>query len=232
MDTVPLDAGAPAHQDPSTAEETARYVVAQAIWAPSVRNTQPWWFSAGGQQISLYADAGRRLAVADPDGREMMIRCGAALFTVRLVLRSLGYIPETRVLPDPAQPALVAHVSWRRQAAPTYYKRRLAGQVPLRRTHRGGFDPVPLSLDLLASATRPRTVPIPACCCLGCDCVEVVIALSPVSVSRDSLPSSPFQKNATPTPRRGQRHPRCWHGGLLSVRAGRVFDATPGSVRG
>ena len=37
----------------------------------------------------VHADASRRLAVADPDGREMMISCGAALFTVRLALSSL-----------------------------------------------------------------------------------------------------------------------------------------------
>ena len=96
-----------------TAEEITRYVVAKAVWAPSVHNTQPWRFTSSGQQISLHADADRRLAVADPDGREMMISCGAALFNVRLALRSLGYIPETCVLPDPGQPALVARVSWR-----------------------------------------------------------------------------------------------------------------------
>ena len=87
------------------------------MWAPSVHNTQPWRFTAVGQQISLHADAGRQLMVADPDGREMMISCGAALFTARLALRSLGYIPETSVLPDPGQPLLVARVSWRRRAA-------------------------------------------------------------------------------------------------------------------
>ena len=79
-----------------TAEEIARYVVAKAVWAPSVHNTQPWRFTTdGGPRISLHADADRRLAVADSDGREMMISCGAALFNVRLALRSLGYIPET-----------------------------------------------------------------------------------------------------------------------------------------
>ena len=150
MDTVPPDAGTSAHPDPPAAE-TARYVVAEAVWAPSVHNTQPWWFSVDGPQISLYADAGRRLAVADPDGREMMISGGAALFTARLALRSLGYIPQTWVLPDPAQPALVARVSWRQQAAATGYEQRLTRQVPRRRTHRGGFDPVPLSPNLLAA---------------------------------------------------------------------------------
>jgi hypothetical protein len=151
IDAIPHDAEGPAHPDALTAVETARRVVAEAVWAPSVHNTQPWWFSADGQQISLYADVGRRLAVADPDGREMMISCGAALFTVRLALRSLGYIPEACVLPDPAQPTLVARVTWTQRAAVTDFERRLASQVRQRRTHRGAFDPVPLSPDLIAA---------------------------------------------------------------------------------
>ena len=122
-----------------------------AVWAPSVHNTQPWWFTADGQEISLHADADRQLMVADPGGREMMISCGAALFTARLALRSLGYIPQTCVLPDPAQPLLVARVSWQRQAAPTEYEQRLFDQVRRRRTHRGGFDPLPLAPELLAA---------------------------------------------------------------------------------
>ena len=134
-----------------TAEEIARYVVAYAVWAPSVHNTQPWRFTSSGQRISLHADADRRLIVADPDGREMMISCGAALFNVRLALRSLGYIPETCVLPDPDQPTLVARVSWRQRAAADEFERRLFGCVLTRRTHRGAFDPEPLPPDTLAA---------------------------------------------------------------------------------
>ena len=147
---------------PLTAEEMAAYVVAAAVWAPSVHNTQPWWFSAARQEISLHADTGRQLTVADPRGREMMISCGAALFTARPALRSLGYIPETSVLPDPGRPFLVARVSWQRRAAATEYEQRLFSQVLRRRTHRGGFDPLPLSPNLLAvlqaGAERDRAI--------------------------------------------------------------------------
>src|SRR5262245_9093246 len=116
MHSRTMPAVRPAAPEPPTAAELAGYVVAAAVWAPSVHNTQPWWFGASGREISLYADAGRRLPVADPRGREMMISCGAALFTARLALRSLGYIPETSVLPDLRQPLLVARMGWRRRA--------------------------------------------------------------------------------------------------------------------
>jgi hypothetical protein len=82
MDAVPLPDGEPAGPEPLTDDEVARYVAA-AVWVPWVHNTQPWRFTARGQQISLCGDAERQLRVADPDGREMMISCGAALFTAR-----------------------------------------------------------------------------------------------------------------------------------------------------
>jgi hypothetical protein len=136
--------------DRMTAAEIARYAVAKAVWAPSVHNTQPWRFTVGAQQISLYADADRRLVVADPNGREMLISCGAALFNLRLALRSLGCTPKTCVLPDPGQPSLVAQVSWR-PGVDDEFERRLSGHMLTRRTHRGAFDLEPLPPGLLTA---------------------------------------------------------------------------------
>jgi hypothetical protein len=140
----------PAGLEALTAADTAAYLVAAAVWAPSVHNTQPWLFRTDGQDLSLYADGGRLLMAADPCGREMLISCGAALFTARLALRSAGRIPQTWILPDPADPLLVARLTWQRRAAPAAYELRLFDQIPRRRTHRGGFGPLPLAPGFLA----------------------------------------------------------------------------------
>jgi len=55
-----------------------------------------------GAAVRVYADTRRQLLVADPGGREMLISCGAALYTARLAPRSLGRILQTDVLPDRA----------------------------------------------------------------------------------------------------------------------------------
>ena len=72
-------------------------LIATAARAPSVHNTQPWRFRAGQYVIELYADRRRKLRV-DPAGREMLISCGAALFGLRLAVRSLGYLPVVKLL--------------------------------------------------------------------------------------------------------------------------------------
>lgn len=141
----------PGREQALAEEDIAGCLVAAAVWAPSVYNTQPWWFVAEPGQLSLYADSGRQLLVADPGGRQMLISCGAALFTARLALRALGRIPQTEVLPCPASPLLVARLRWPQRADPAEYELRMSGQVTRRRTHRGGFGPLPLP---------PRLVPV------------------------------------------------------------------------
>jgi len=111
-------------KEASSPEEISRFVVEAAVHAPSVNNTQPWWFSKGDGDIGVHADVERRLRVADPDGREMMISCGAALFTARVAMRYLGFVPAVSVLPDPDLPNLVARIRYGdEQAAPVEYER-------------------------------------------------------------------------------------------------------------
>jgi len=130
--------------------DTIQFAVAAAVHAPSVHNTQPWRFGHGERHIDVYADTGRRLRVADPDGRELMISCGAALFGLRLAVRSLGYQPVTELLPDQAQLRLLARVTIGRAAPMSPLEQQMLAAVPHRHTHRGPFAAVPLPAGLLA----------------------------------------------------------------------------------
>jgi nitroreductase len=155
-----------AADDSTAAEDAIRFAVEAAVWAPSVHNTQPWWFGSAGQErvstagwtmsrrISLHADVDRRLDVADPDGREMVISCGAALFTLRVAIRDLGHDPEVAMLPDADRPSLLADVRFGRQLPCSEENTRLYRQIRRRRTHRGAFSADPVATSLLATLRR------------------------------------------------------------------------------
>src|ERR1700747_3015581 len=87
----------------------AQYLIATAARAPSVHNSQPWRFRVGEDAVELWCDP-RRRTWSDASGREMLISCGAALFGLRLAMRSLGFQPVVELLPDPARLRLLARV--------------------------------------------------------------------------------------------------------------------------
>ena len=128
--------------------EHAGFLVSVAARAPSVHNTQPWRFRVGPDAVDLWTDPRRKLR-ADSSGREMLISCGAALFGLRLAIRSLGYLPVTELLPDPAQLRLMARVNIGEAAPASGLERQMLDAVPHRHTHRGPFTPGPLPHGLL-----------------------------------------------------------------------------------
>lgn len=87
-----------------------RRIVEGATRAPSVHNTQPWRWRGTSEALELLADPGRRLAATDPEGRNMVISCGAALHHAQVVATALGWTPVVRRHPDPAQVDLLARV--------------------------------------------------------------------------------------------------------------------------
>jgi nitroreductase len=132
----------------------AGYLIRVAARAPSLHNTQPWRFKVTEQAIELYADHRRQLP-EDPAGREMLISCGAALYGLRLAVRSLSYVPEVDLLPGPAGPGPVgrrrplARVRLGPTVPMTSDERKMLAAVPHRHTHRGPFEPGPLPAGLL-----------------------------------------------------------------------------------
>jgi hypothetical protein len=124
------------------------YLLSTAARAPSVHNTQPWRFRANPRNIELFADPSRKLGV-DPIGREMLVSCGAALFGLRLAIRSLGYQPVVRLFPDLGQLRLLARIVMVAGTPMTARERDLLNAIPHRHTHRGPFSAGPLPRGLL-----------------------------------------------------------------------------------
>jgi nitroreductase len=104
--------------------------VAFGVRAPSVHNTQPWRWVFRGGVLELHADRSRQLPALDPDGRSMLLSCGAALELARLGFAAAGWESEvdrpasgdlvgrirpTRRVPVPAETVERARAAERRQ---------------------------------------------------------------------------------------------------------------------
>ncbi|MFG1949228.1 Acg family FMN-binding oxidoreductase [Nonomuraea sp. NPDC048826] len=135
-------------------EQALSAAVDAGRWAPSVHNTQPWTFTLAEEEIGLRADLARKLPVEDAAGRELLISCGAALFTMRTVIRCEGYEPLVRILPDAARPDLLATVRLGKEIDADEATWVLGGEIERRRTHRAGFADVPVPGQLIESLVR------------------------------------------------------------------------------
>ncbi|MDX3605550.1 hypothetical protein C6W96_03295 [Streptomyces sp. CS149] len=87
-------------------------LLAAAVAAPSIHNTQPWRFGldADTRTVEFRAVAGRRLPMTDPDLRARHISVGAAVFNLRVAAAHLGWRPVVRLLPAADDPDLLATV--------------------------------------------------------------------------------------------------------------------------
>jgi nitroreductase len=133
--TAPVDAPVPGEDD-----DRLLRALASAVRAPSLHNTQPWLWRIAGDRIELHADRSRRLHETDPDHRDLLISCGAALHHLHVALAALGAAAETERWPDPENHDHLATV--RLVAGPPAREERvLAPAIERRRTDRRGFRP-------------------------------------------------------------------------------------------
>lgn len=119
--------------------------VAVAARAPSVHNSQPWWWRLNDGVCELRAHRERQLSVTDPDGRLLMVSCGAALHHARVALAAEGWRFDVERLPEPGRPGLLARLRLTGQTAPGVSAVRLSHAVHLRYTDRR-----PLSISRVA----------------------------------------------------------------------------------
>jgi nitroreductase len=94
-------------------DRTARRVAELACRAPSIGNSQPWRWSLSDGTIDLRRDLTQRVTRSDPDGRQRVVSCGAALHHARVAAAALGRPAAVVRLPDPDDPGWLARLRLR-----------------------------------------------------------------------------------------------------------------------
>lgn len=129
--------------DRATAEGPAARIcelLRHAVLAPSRHNTQPWLFEVEGDELRVYPDASRALPAADPDGRQLVMSCGAAIVNFRIAAAHHGYATSVEVPPVHRRDGLLARVRLEERAPTSEPVEELFAAIPRRRTNRSSLD--------------------------------------------------------------------------------------------
>lgn len=180
MDTQPLDA------------ETVAALVAEAVAAPSMHNAQPWRFRfmASERLLLLSADLDRAMPRSDPGNRALYIGCGAALFNLRVAAVHARFAPVVQLLPEPADPLLLATVQLHEapdSASDEDDLSRLHPAIRRRHTSRHPFDEQDVPEDVRAVLRRAADREGAELLFPGPWHVETVLQLVHDAESRDAL---------------------------------------------
>jgi hypothetical protein len=125
------------------------FLLRYAVLAPSGHNSQPWFFRVTAQGIEVFADYARRLPVADPGDRELLISIGTAIANLRVAAAHFGF--ETTVLyaPGIAEDLPLALVSLRETCNPDPALCHLFSAITRRHTSRAEFERREIDADVL-----------------------------------------------------------------------------------
>jgi hypothetical protein len=94
----------------SGAEKLA-FLVQYAAMAPSKYNVQPWLFDVCNVSADLICERHGALRVADPESRELIMSCGAALFNFRVAAARYGCGVVIEPFPERGNHHLTARIS-------------------------------------------------------------------------------------------------------------------------
>lgn len=137
-----------------TDDEQLHALVKYAVLAPSSHNSQPWRFRVADGRLEVLADPSRTLPVVDPDGRELVISCGAALFHLRAAAHYFGRGCRVHRLPDASRPDLLAILALTGSYSRTPTDEAIFAAMPRRHTCRKAFDRRPVEITVVQGLIR------------------------------------------------------------------------------
>lgn len=123
-----------------SASEKLKFMLLYAVLAPSSHNSQPWLFNLADDAVELYADRQRSLPQVDPEDRELILSCGAALLCLRVTLHHFTYSGEVECFPEPHDQNLLARVRLGGREVPSPENEELFHAILKRRTNRQPFE--------------------------------------------------------------------------------------------
>jgi nitroreductase len=186
-----------------------------ATAAPSIHNTQPWLFRLGDGVVDVLADHRRRLAVLDPDGREMYISVGAAVFTLRVALAAAGRPATVSLTPEPD---VAARLTIGPATEPSRAARALAAVIRRRHTNRRPFADKPVPYGTIEELSGAATAEGATLLAVGPELRDGVLALTRTADNRIranpaylaelaawTTPPGPFRRDGVPRQAFGPR---------------------------
>ena len=134
-----------------TLREKIKFCLRYAVLAPSVHNTQPWFFKILGNVCEVYFDPKLRLAQADATGRNLYISLGKCLENFLIAAKYFGiYDKHEFILTD----NLAARIYFNETGGKVYKWERLVDTIPNRVNSRGAFLAKSIPEEILLEIKR------------------------------------------------------------------------------
>jgi hypothetical protein len=124
--------------------------------APSIHNTQPWRLVVDGPALDLYPEPSRWLKELDPDGRMMLISCGAAVHHAAVALAADGWRTEID-RPAGAADGLLARIRVTGRGERDVVAARRRAAIERRHTDRRPVPAEPVPAEALAAVVAAVT---------------------------------------------------------------------------
>jgi nitroreductase len=139
--------------------EKLKFLLNYAILAPSGHNTQPWSFKLVNDAVELHTDLTRALPIVDPDNRELIISCGAALFHLKIAINYFGYQDVVKIFPTEDKPDLLARIGIGNKKLVSDKEKLLFHAILQRRTNRLPFADRQLDRSFLSELSLAASSP-------------------------------------------------------------------------